>query len=88
MLVEDRGRVRSLPAAWTSLASPDPFVAVSAGRSFFRIDDLHALVELLGRLAPRPGEGKGDSAVDVKGNMPGTRPSAQPHTRRRRMLRR
>src|SRR5205823_1913533 len=40
VLFEDGGRVRSLPTAWTSIADPDPFVAVSAGRSFFRIQDL------------------------------------------------
>ena len=77
MLFEDGGRVRSLPTAWTSLASPDPFVAVSAGRSFFRIQDLVALLELSARRSPPPGQGKEDSAANVKENMPVTPPSAR-----------
>ena len=72
MLFEDGGRVRSLPTAWTTVASPDPFVAVSAGRAFFRTQDLFALVELMGRLSPLPGRCKGDSAVIVKEILPGT----------------
>jgi len=36
----------SVPAIWTSLSAIDPFVAVAAGRSPFRIDDL---LELLTR---------------------------------------
>jgi hypothetical protein len=67
---DDGGRVRSLPTAWTSVASPDPFVTVSAGRSFFRIQDLLALVELIGRLAVPASRCKGDSAVSVKETMP------------------
>jgi len=56
VLFEDGGRLRSLPTAWTSIASPDPFVAVSAGRSFFRIEDLLGLVDLIGRLAAPGGD--------------------------------
>ncbi len=41
------GRLRSLPAQWTSVVDPDPFVAVAAGRSYFRIEDLLGLVTLL-----------------------------------------
>lgn len=49
MLFRDgEGRVRSMPAAWTSLAAPDPYVAVAGGRSLFRTEDLMALVALLG----------------------------------------
>lgn len=71
MLFEDEGgRLCSLPTAWTSVASPDPFVTVSAGRSFFRIQDLLALVELIRRLAVPAGRCKGDSAGHVKENMP------------------
>jgi hypothetical protein len=40
----------SIPASWTNLAPVDPFVAVAAGRSMFRIEDLLELVELLRRL--------------------------------------
>jgi hypothetical protein len=41
-------RLTSVPAIWTSLSSIDPFVAVAAGRSPFRIDDLLELARLLG----------------------------------------
>jgi hypothetical protein len=44
------GRLRSMPACWTSVAPPDPFVTVAAGRSLFRAEDLLALVRLLRRL--------------------------------------
>jgi hypothetical protein len=40
-------RVRSLPADWTDLVAPDPFVVVSAGRSPFRPADLLQLAALL-----------------------------------------
>ena len=63
------GHVRSLPTAWTSLAGADPFVRVSAGRSFFRTEDLVALVSLIRSLA-RSEACKGDSAVDVSTNTP------------------
>ena len=33
-------RLRYLPASWTSLASPDPFVIAAAGRAHFRLSDL------------------------------------------------
>ena len=44
------GSVRSFPAGWTDAAAADPFVAVAAGRSRFRVDDLLALAGLLERL--------------------------------------
>ncbi len=44
------GCYRAVPAQFTSLASQDPFVAMSAGRSFFRVEDLVELAELLERL--------------------------------------
>jgi len=55
--VDEDGVQRSLPRAWTDIADLDPFVVVAAGRSPFRVDDLLALVELIGGLrgarAPR-----------------------------------
>jgi hypothetical protein len=42
-----QARVRSLPADWTDLVAPDPFVVVSAGRSPFRPADLLQLAALL-----------------------------------------
>ena len=47
MYRDGRGRVCSLPASWTSLAPPDPYVTVSAGRSLLRLDDLLTLVDVV-----------------------------------------
>jgi hypothetical protein len=44
------GHVRGLPAAWTSLVPPDPFVVFAQGRALFRPDDLLALSAHLQRL--------------------------------------
>ena len=44
------GQVRSLPAAWTSLAPPDPFLHLAAGRVIMRLVDLRALAGLLHEL--------------------------------------
>jgi hypothetical protein len=44
---DDQERLISLPAAWTSVWPPDPVVALSAGRSLFRADDLLELATLL-----------------------------------------
>jgi len=41
------GRLQSLPAGWTSLAPPDPFNVIAAGRSLFRFNELLALAKLL-----------------------------------------
>ena len=45
-----RGRLVSVPAAWTDRAPPDPAVVVSAGRSPFRLEDLLELTRLLAAL--------------------------------------
>ena len=45
--------VRALPAAWTSLAPPDPSVVLAAGQAAFRATDLLQLAELLQRLQHR-----------------------------------
>ena len=37
---DENGRMRFLPAKWTNLAAPDPFVLAAAGRAFFRVEDL------------------------------------------------
>ena len=42
--------VRALPAAWTSLATPDPTVILAAGRAAFRVADLLQLSQLIGRI--------------------------------------
>ncbi len=40
-------RVSSLPASWTDVEGPDPFVVLAAGRSCFRVKDLLVLASLL-----------------------------------------
>ncbi len=45
-------RVRSLPASWTDVEEPDAFVALSAGRSLFRTEDLLTLADLLDSMRP------------------------------------
>ena len=40
-------RVCSVPAGWTDVEGPDPFVAMSAGRSYFRVADLIELAAVL-----------------------------------------
>jgi hypothetical protein len=45
-----KGKMQSISAGCTNAAGVDPFVEISAGRSFFRIEELMKLVELLGRL--------------------------------------
>ena len=48
----DDGQLTSIPAAFTDVDPPDPFVAIAAGRSAFRVDDLLALADLLEGLRP------------------------------------
>jgi hypothetical protein len=45
-----KGRKSSVPLHWTDIGPEDPFVAVSAGRSFFRVEDLLGLVRLIGEI--------------------------------------
>ena len=47
---DDQGQLRAISAAWTTLGSDDPFVAVSAGRAAFRTADLVELVGVLQKL--------------------------------------
>jgi hypothetical protein len=47
---DDAGRLVSLPAHWTSLFPLDPFVAIAAGRSPFRVQDLLDLSHLVARI--------------------------------------
>lgn len=49
-VVDCRGKDNQLitiPIAWTNLADPDPYIAISKGRSYFRTDDLVRLVNFL-----------------------------------------
>ncbi len=63
---DQEGRLRSLPAIWTSVAAPDPFVAISAGRSLFRVKELLALASLLHGLSK-----SADTGRSVKEISPG-----------------
>jgi len=47
MYFNEEGRLRSLPTSWTSVRPPDEFVEASAGRSFFRIQDLLELSRVI-----------------------------------------
>src|SRR5712691_4557411 len=47
---DTKGRLISLPAVWTSVVAEDAFVAVSAGRSMFRVAELLALARLIEEL--------------------------------------
>lgn len=47
------GELVSLPAEWTDVVPPDPFVVVSAGRSPFRVADLLKLCQLVDDLVAR-----------------------------------
>ena len=44
------GRLVSIPAAWTTLSEPDPFLSLTGGRSAFRCGDLLALRRYLDSL--------------------------------------
>ncbi len=46
---DKEGRLRSINASWTSVVTPDPFVVISTGRSMFRVEDLLALVVMIGK---------------------------------------
>ena len=45
---DDGGRLRSIPACWTSISRPDPYVVISAGRSWFCVEDLLELAKVVG----------------------------------------
>ena len=47
MFRDELGYLRHMPARWTDFADPDPFLAISDGRSAFRVVDLLALADLL-----------------------------------------
>lgn len=59
----DDGTLLTLPRHWTGLWSPDAFELASAGRSWFRPDDLARLAELVSSARERvndEGEEEGD----------------------------
>ncbi|MGH8229866.1 MAG: DUF5372 family protein [Steroidobacteraceae bacterium] len=46
-----KGRLRSMPTSWTDVGRDDAFMQASAGRSWFRPDDLLRLDALLTELS-------------------------------------
>jgi hypothetical protein len=56
--VDGQGHTRWLPASWTSVEPPDPFVVRAAGRAAFRTQDLLELARLIEVLRPKPARGK------------------------------
>jgi len=55
--LDEDGLKHSLPATFTDVAAVDPFVALAAGRSPFRVSDLLNLVALVAQLRSARGEG-------------------------------
>ena len=53
---DEAGAQRSLPSGWTDAVTPDPFVALSGGRSAWRVVDLLALGELIDGLCRPAGK--------------------------------
>jgi hypothetical protein len=43
------GRLHSLPTSWTDVGAVDPFIALAAGRSLFRVVDLIELARQIDR---------------------------------------
>ena len=54
-LRDGTGELFSLPAGWTDVVVPDPFVVIAAGRCPFTADGLLAAADLVTRLRERPG---------------------------------
>ncbi|EQD62459.1 hypothetical protein B2A_02806 [mine drainage metagenome] len=53
MYYDNKGKLRSMLTAWTSLAEPDQFAQAARGRSWFRVDDLLRLAAQVGELKGR-----------------------------------
>ena len=47
MYFDEQGRLRSMLASWTDVPTVDEFARASAGRSWFRVDDLLRLRTVL-----------------------------------------
>jgi len=59
--------MRFLPARWTSMAAPDPFVLIAEDRAYFRLVDL---IRLKDRLQELQGMEIPASDAGVKENTP------------------
>ncbi|MFI1919316.1 DUF5372 family protein [Nocardia sp. NPDC020380] len=49
------GRLFSLPAGWTDVVAPDPFVVIAEGRCPFTMSALLELASLIDRVRTQPG---------------------------------
>jgi Family of unknown function (DUF5372) len=58
-LHDENGTLFSLPAGWTDVPAPDPFVVVAAGRCPFTAESLLAVADLLDRLRALGDDGRG-----------------------------
>ena len=47
MYFNQDGKLRSMPTSWTSVSDVNGFLEAATGRSWFRVDDLLELAELL-----------------------------------------
>lgn len=74
-----QGHLRALAATWTDAVAQNPFVVVAGGRSYFRVEDLARLAELVEmhrtmQAAPVTGPGcKAKDAANVKRKTPQAR---------------
>lgn len=50
---DESQQLTALPASWTDVPETDPVVAVAAGRSAFRANDLLEMVQLIGALSTK-----------------------------------
>jgi hypothetical protein len=53
MYFDAQGKLRSMLASWTSVGNEDLFTQASAGRSWFRVDDLLKLCAQIAELKER-----------------------------------
>ncbi|NSW92880.1 MAG: hypothetical protein HPY74_19940 [Firmicutes bacterium] len=47
LYIDDKGEMYLMPASWTDVCDPDPFIVVSNGRSDFKYDDLLELSRII-----------------------------------------
>ena len=47
VFLDPEGRKVQVPTTWTDAAAPDPFVALSGARAYFRVEDLLRMEDLI-----------------------------------------
>jgi len=53
MYLDAQGRLRAMRLSWTNLGGKDAFAQISAGRSWWRADDLLDLAALVSEITQR-----------------------------------